>query len=187
MNLYATLALSLALSMDAFAVSVCKGATLFNPSLREAIRTGLIFGIIEAITPIIGWCLGLLASQYVIKLNHWIAFGLLFILGSQMIYQSYHRAKNNNKSPLIHYHNSFTLITTAIATSLDAMAIGVSLAFLQINIIHTAMTIALMAMIMATLGILLGRYIGPLLGKTAEMMGGVTLIMIGFSIIYQHI
>lgn len=170
-----------------FAVSVCKGATLFNPSLREAIRTDLIFGVIEAITPIIGWCLGLLASQYVIKWNHWIAFGLLFILGSQMIYQSYHRAKNNNKSPLIHYHNSFTLISTAIATSLDAMAIGVSLAFLQINIIHTAMTIGLMTMIMATLGILLGRYIGPLLGKTAEMMGGVTLIMIGFSIIYQHI
>jgi manganese efflux pump family protein len=67
------------------------------------------------------------------------------------------------------------------------MAIGVSLAFLQINIIHTAMTIGLMTMIMATLGILLGRYIGPLLGKTAEIIGGVTLIIIGFSIIYQHI
>ncbi|WGO82549.1 manganese efflux pump MntP [Arsenophonus apicola] len=187
MNLYATLALSLALSMDAFAASVCKGATLFNPSLREAIRTGFIFGIIEAITPIIGWSLGLFASQYVIKWNHWIAFALLFILGMQMIYQSYHRAKNNNKPTLIHYHNSFTLITTALATSLDAMAIGVSLAFLQINIIHTAMTIGLMTMIMATLGILLDLYIGPLLGKTAEIIGGVTLIIIGFSIIYQHI
>lgn len=187
MNLYATLALSLALSMDAFAASVCKGASLFNPSLREAIRTGFIFGIIEAITPIIGWSLGLLASQYIIKWNHWIAFSLLFMLGSQMIYQSYHHAKNNSKPQPIHCHNSFTLITTALATSLDAMAIGVSLAFLQINIIHTAMAIGLMTMIMATLGILLGRYIGPLLGKKAEMIGGATLIIIGFSIVYQNI
>ncbi|RXK34220.1 hypothetical protein BBD39_00970 [Arsenophonus endosymbiont of Bemisia tabaci Asia II 3] len=188
MNLYATLALSLALSMDAFAASVCKGASLFNPSLREAIRTGFIFGIIEAITRIIGWSLGLLASRYIIKWNHWIAFSLLFILGSQMIYQSYHHAKNNSKPQPIHCHNSFTFITTALATSLDAMAIiGVSLAFLQINIIHTAIAIGLMTMIMATLGILLGRYIGPLLVKNAEMIGGVTLIIIGFSIVYQNI
>ncbi|SPP31122.1 putative manganese efflux pump MntP [Arsenophonus endosymbiont of Aleurodicus floccissimus] len=133
MNLYATLALSLTLSMDAFDASVCKGASLFNPSLREALRTGFIFGI----TPIIGWSLGLLVSQYIIKWNHWIVFSLLFMLGIQMIYKNYHHAKNNSKPQPIHCHNSFTLITTALATSLDVMAIGVSLAFLQINIIHT--------------------------------------------------
>ncbi len=83
MNLYATLALPLALSIDAFAASVCKSASLFKPSLREAIRTGFIFGIIEAITPTIGWSLGLLASQYIIKWDHWIAFSLLFMLGTK--------------------------------------------------------------------------------------------------------
>ncbi|MFV9997172.1 MAG: manganese efflux pump MntP family protein [Arsenophonus endosymbiont of Dermacentor nuttalli] len=186
MSLYATLVLSLALSMDAFAASICKDTTLLNSSLRETIRTGFIFGIIEAITPIVSWSLELLASQYVIKWNHWIAFSLLLILDVRMIHQSYQHAKNNNNLS-IHHHNSLTIIIPALATSLNAMAIGVSLALLKINIIHTTITIGLMTTIMATLGILLGRYIGPLLGKKAHMIDGIILIIIGFSIIYEHI
>ncbi|HCH51428.1 MAG TPA: manganese efflux pump MntP [Proteus sp.] len=188
MSFYATIILALALSMDAFAVAICKGATLHKPRFREALRTGLIFGIIEASTPVIGWALGLYTSQYIIQWDHWVAFGLLFVLGSRMIYQSLKRADDcpcEEDAP--QRHGSLSLIATGIATSLDAMAIGVGLAFLQVNIVHTAMTIGMMTMIMATLGMLIGRYVGPVLGKKAEIVGGIVLIAIGFNIVFEHL
>lgn len=188
MSFYATIILALALSMDAFAVAVCKGATLHKPRFREALRTGFIFGIIEASTPVIGWALGLYTSQYIIQWDHWVAFGLLFVLGSRMIYQSVKRGDEcpcEENAP--QRHGSLSLIATGVATSLDAMAIGVGLAFLQVNIVHTAMTIGMMTMIMATLGMLIGRYVGPVLGKKAEIIGGIVLIAIGFNIVFEHL
>ncbi|PHM29184.1 manganese efflux pump MntP [Xenorhabdus budapestensis] len=188
MNLYTTLILALALSMDAFAAAVSKGAALRRPHLREAIRTGLIFGLVEACTPLIGWSLGLYTSQYIMEWDHWVAFSLLFILGCRMIIESFKREPETTvKSTLPRRYSSLTLIFTAIATSLDAMAIGVGLAFLQVNILHTAMVIGMMTMIMATLGMLIGRYIGPLLGKRAELIGGLVLIAIGFNILFEHL
>ncbi|WP_051690885.1 manganese efflux pump MntP [Photorhabdus australis] len=186
MNLYATLILALALSMDAFVVAISKGAALHRPHFREAIRTGLIFGVVEACTPLIGWFIGLYTSQYIMEWDHWIAFTLLFILGGRMITDSFKASQEGKCEPPCR-HNSMVLITTAIATSLDAMAIGFGLAFLQVNIVHTAMAIGMMTMIMATLGMLIGRYIGPLLGKRAELIGGLTLIAIGFNILFEHL
>ncbi|OCQ52829.1 putative manganese efflux pump MntP [Photorhabdus australis subsp. thailandensis] len=186
MNLYATLILALALSMDAFVVAISKGAALHRPHFREAIRTGLIFGVVEACTPLIGWFIGLYTSQYIMEWDHWIAFTLLFILGGRMITDSFKASQEEKCEPPCR-HNSMVLITTAIATSLDAMAIGFGLAFLQVNIVHTAMAIGMMTMIMATLGMLIGRYIGPLLGKRAELIGGLTLIAIGFNILFEHL
>ncbi|MDC9588670.1 manganese efflux pump MntP [Xenorhabdus sp. XENO-10] len=187
MNLYATLILAFALSMDAFAAAIGKGAALHRPHFREAIRTGIIFGLVEACTPLIGWSLGLYASQYILEWDHWIAFSLLLILGCRMIMNSFkHEPETSSKAPS-QRHSSVTLVLTAIATSLDAMAIGVGLAFLQVDILHTAMTIGLMTMIMATLGMLIGRYIGPLLGKRAELVGGLVLIAIGFNILFEHL
>ncbi|MCC8367363.1 manganese efflux pump MntP [Xenorhabdus sp. PB61.4] len=188
MNFYATLILALALSMDAFAAAVSKGATLHRPHLREAIRTGLIFGLIEACTPLIGWSLGIYASQYIMEWDHWVAFTLLFVLGCRMIRESFrHDPDVVTKPTAPRRHSSVTLIFTAIATSLDAMAIGIGLAFLQVDILPTAMTIGIMTMIMATLGMLIGRYIGPLLGKRAELIGGFVLIAIGFNILFEHL
>ncbi|EFE55699.1 hypothetical protein PROVRETT_05540 [Providencia rettgeri DSM 1131] len=186
MSFYATLILALALSMDAFAVAICKGAVLHKPRFREILRTGFIFGFIEAITPIIGWGIGILASQYVIRWDHWIAFGLLFVLGARMIWQSI-KTKDEECCSKPSSHSSTSLIFSAIATSLDAMAIGLGLAFLQVDIVHTAMTIGLMTMIMATIGMMIGRYVGPLLGKKAEIIGGLVLIGIGFNILFEHL
>ncbi|CDG21158.1 conserved membrane protein of unknown function [Xenorhabdus poinarii G6] len=187
MSFYATLILALALSMDAFAAAIGKGATLHRPHFREAIRTGIIFGLVEACTPLIGWSLGLYASQYIMEWDHWIAFSLLLILGCRMIMESCKNEPETAHKTTPQRHSSVTLILTAIATSLDAMAIGVGLAFLQVDILHTAMTIGLITMIMATLGILIGRYIGPLLGKKAELVGGLILIAIGFNILFEHL
>lgn len=184
MNLSATLLLAFGMSMDAFAASMGKGATLHKPKFSEALRTGLIFGAIETLTPLIGWGLGMLASQFVLEWNHWIAFILLTFLGGRMVIEGI-RNDVDEEEP-IHRHGFWLLVTTAIATSLDAMAVGVGLAFLQVNIIATALAIGCATFIMSTLGMMIGRFIGPLLGKRAEILGGIVLIGIGAQIMWSH-
>lgn len=185
MNLSATLLLAFGMSMDAFAVSISKGAALHKPKFSEALRTGLIFGAVEATTPLIGWGLGMLASQFVLAWNHWIAFALLVFLGGRMLIEGWRGDGDEEQAP-VRRHGFWLLVTTAIATSLDAMAVGVGLAFLQVNIILTALTIGCATLIMTTLGMMVGRFIGPLLGKRAEILGGIVLIGIGVQILWSH-
>jgi len=185
MILSATILLAFGMSMDAFAVSISKGASLHKPKFSEALRTGLIFGAVEAITPLIGWGLGMLASQFVLEWNHWIAFVLLVFLGGRMLMEGWRgNADEEEKAPS--RHGFWLLVTTAIATSLDAMAVGVGLAFLQVNIVFTALMIGCATLIMTTIGMMVGRFIGPLLGKRAEMLGGLVLIGIGVQILWSH-
>ncbi|KQN49581.1 hypothetical protein BS639_14205 [Rouxiella silvae] len=186
MNIYAILILAFGMSMDAFAAAIGKGATLHRPPLKEALRTGLIFGVIEAITPIIGWGIGLAASQFVMAWDHWVAFGLLLILGIRMIHEGVKKDKAE-EAEVQNRHGFWLLVTTAIATSLDAMAVGVGLAFLQVNILVMALTIGAATTIMATTGMLLGRFLGAAIGKWAEILGGVVLIGIGSSILIEHL
>lgn len=184
MDILAMLILAFGMSMDAFAASIGKGASLHPPRFHEAIRIGLIFGLAETITPLIGWGIGLYASHYIMQWDHWVAFSLLFILGMCMIVDG---VKNKpSKEEKVKRHGFWLLVVTAIATSLDAMAVGVSLAFLQVNIVHTALAIGCATMIMATLGSMVGLFICPLLGKRAEILGGVVLIGIGVNILLEH-
>jgi len=185
MNISATILLAFGMSMDAFAASIGKGATLHKPKFSEALRTGLIFGAIETLTPLIGWGLGMLASQFVLEWNHWIAFVLLVFLGGRMVIEGFRGNSDEDDEPQ-HRHGFWLLVTTAIATSLDAMAVGVGLAFLQVNIIATALAIGCATLIMSTLGMMVGRFIGPLLGKRAEILGGIVLIGIGAQILWTH-
>ena len=185
MNITATILLAFGMSMDAFAASIGKGATLHKPKFSEALRTGLIFGIIETLTPLIGWGLGMLASQFVLEWNHWVAFILLVFLGGRMVNEGFRTSGAEDEAPL-HRHGFWLLVTTAIATSLDAMAVGVGLAFLQVNILTTALAIGCATFMMSTLGMMVGRFIGPLLGKRAEILGGIVLIGIGSQILWSH-
>ncbi len=185
MNLSATLLLAFGMSMDAFAASIGKGATLHKPKFSEAVRTGLIFGAIETLTPLIGWGLGMLASQFVLEWNHWIAFILLVFLGGRVIIEGF-RGDSDEACEAPRRHGFWLLVTTAFATSLDAMAVGVGLAFLQVSIVTTALAIGCATFIMSTLGIMVGRFIGPLLGKRAEILGGIVLIGIGSEILWSH-
>ena len=185
MNISATLLLAFGMSMDAFAASIGKGASLHKPKFSEALRTGLIFGAIETLTPLIGWGLGMLASQFILEWNHWIAFVLLVFLGGRMVIEGF-RGNGDEEDEPQHHHGFWLLVTTAIATSLDAMAVGVGLAFLQVNIIATALAIGCATLIMSTLGMMVGRFIGPLLGKRAEILGGIVLIGIGAQILWAH-
>ncbi|HEE4829309.1 TPA: manganese efflux pump MntP [Klebsiella pneumoniae] len=185
MNLSATILLAFGMSMDAFAASIGKGATLHKPKFSEAVRTGLIFGAIETLTPLVGWGLGMLASQFILEWNHWIAFILLVFLGGRMIVEGF-RGDSDEACEAPHRHGFWLLVTTAFATSLDAMAVGVGLAFLQVNIVTTALAIGCATFIMSTLGMMVGRFIGPLLGKRAEILGGIVLIGIGSEILWSH-
>lgn len=179
-----------AMSTDAFAAAIGKGAAMRKPRFSDALRAGLIFGVIEAITPLIGWLLGRAASQYVEAFDHWIAFVLLGALGLHMIVAGLRGdddeadATEDAQKPR---HGFWALAATGFATSIDAMAIGVGLAFLDVHIGVVALVIGLCTLTMVTLGIMLGRALGSMVGKRAEIVGGAILIIIGCVILYEHL
>lgn len=185
MNLAATAVLSLAMSTDAFAAAVGKGAALHKPAWREALRTGLIFGTIEGLTPIVGWLLGRVAAPYVSAWDHWIAFTLLGILGARMIRAGFSDAEEEESKPASHAF--WILALTGFATSIDAMVVGVGLAIMGADIVLTAAAIGFSTFVMVTIGVMLGRVLGVIAGRRAEVVGGILLIGIGCFILYEHI
>jgi putative Mn2+ efflux pump MntP len=185
MNLAATALLSLAMSTDAFAAAVGKGAALHRPHLREALRTGLIFGVIEGLTPVVGWLLGQLAAPYVTAWDHWIAFVLLGGLGVMMMREGFSPPETRAEKP--GSHSFWLLAVTGFATSIDAMVVGVGLAIMGADIMVTAFAIGFSTFVMVTIGVMLGRVLGLVAGKRAEIAGGLILIGIGSLILYEHL
>lgn len=180
--------LGIAMSTDAFAAAVAKGAAMRNPRFSEALRAGVIFGTIEGLTPVIGWLLGLAAAQYITAWDHWIAFTLLGLLGLHMIYAGLKpESKGDATDATRRMHGFWSLAATGFATSIDAMVVGVGLAFLDVNIGVVALVIGLTTLVMVTLGIMLGRLMGSLAGKRAEIAGGFMLIAIGAAILHEHL
>ncbi|SAK44521.1 manganese efflux pump MntP [Caballeronia ptereochthonis] len=185
MNLASTLFLAFAMSTDAFAAAVGKGATLHKPRIAEALKTGVIFGVIEALTPLVGWALGKAAAQYVTAWDHWIAFGLLFLLGARMIREGSSGVRHEEEKPSS--HSFWVLALTGFATSIDAMAVGAGLAFIDVDIFSTAATIGFATMLMVTIGVMVGRLVGATIGKRAEIAGGLMLIGVGSVILAEHL
>lgn len=185
MNPVALLLLALSMSTDAFSVAIGKGASLKNPRFAEALRMGLIFGTIEAITPLVGWFIGNSAAAYVEAWDHWIAFTLLVALGLHMLYEGLKPGQEEAEAPVRH---SFVRIAlTAFGTSIDAMTVGISLAFIEVNILLAAGLIGLATTVMVTLGVMLGKIVGSLFGHRTEIVGGLTLIAIGAWILADHL
>ena len=187
MNFAATAALSLAMSTDAFAAAVGKGAALHKPQWREALRTGLIFGAIESVTPLIGWALGRVAAPYVAAWDHWLAFTLLGVIGALMIRNALSDGDAEEDQAPARSHSFWVLAVTGFATSIDAMVVGAGLALLGANIIVTAAAIGFSTFVMVTIGVMLGRVLGTVAGRRAELVGGLILIVIGCLILYEHI
>ncbi|MDX2374130.1 manganese efflux pump MntP family protein [Psychrobacter sp. PP-21] len=190
MNPIALLLLALSMSTDAFSVAIGKGANLKNPRFTEALRMGVIFGTIEAITPIIGWLIGRSATSFVDAAfieawDHWVAFVILAALGMHMLYEGFKPSNEPVEAP--RRHSFFKLAITAFGTSIDAMAVGVSLAFIEVNILLAAGLIGLATTVMVTLGVMLGRVLGSLIGHKAEVFGGFMLIAIGTWILLSHL
>ena len=186
MNFIAIVLLALAMSTDAFAAAVGKGTALLNPRWTEALRAGLIFGVIETLTPIAGWALGHLAADYVQAWDHWIAFALLLVLGGRMMIAAF-RAREDDAPEKRSTHGFWTLALTGFATSIDAMAVGVGLAFLDVNIFPIAAAIGFATFVMVTIGVMVGRMLGKVAGRWAEAVGGVVLIGIGAMILFEHL
>jgi len=180
------LALALAMSTDAFAAAIGKGAALHRPRWSEALRTGVIFGVIESLTPVVGWALGSVAAKYVTAWDHWIAFTLLGGLGARMIWAG-SRGGVEVAEERPDRHSFWLLALTGFATSIDAMAVGVGLAFIDVNIVPVAIAIGLATFTMVTAGVMLGRVLGIVAGKRAEIAGGVLLIVIGALILAEHL
>ncbi|GAA5173971.1 MULTISPECIES: manganese efflux pump MntP family protein [Halomonadaceae] len=189
MNFLSLVGLAFAMSTDAFAASIGRGVSLGRTHLVEALRIGIIFGTVEAITPVIGWGLGMAANRLVSNWDHWVAFALLSMLGLSMIYKG---LKSDGGEPEDEKKDAGSksvpfLALTAIATSIDAMAVGITLAFTDVNILVAAAIIGLATTLMVTIGIMLGRAIGSLVGKRAEIVGGLVLIGIGTWIAYVSV
>ncbi len=187
MNPAAIALLALAMSTDAFAAAVGKGTALQKPRWSEALRTGAIFGVIEAITPLIGWLLGYAAADYVKVWDHWIAFTLLTLLGLRMVVAASRMPGGEEEVEKPSRHGFWLLAVTGFATSIDAMAVGVGLAFLNVSILPIAAAIGLATFVMVTLGVMVGRLLGRIAGRWAEAVGGVLLIGIGSFILFEHL
>ena len=186
LNFLSVALLSLAMSTDAFAAAVSRGTALQNPRWREALRTGAIFGVIEALTPLVGWGLGLTAANYVKAWDHWIAFVLLSGLGLRMVIEGF-RAPGVQEPDKPARHPFWLLAATGFATSIDAMVIGAGLAFLDVNILPVAAAIGFTTFAMVTIGVMVGHFLGVVAGKRAEIFGGVVLIGIGATILAEHL
>ena len=185
MNFLAVVLLALSMSADAFAAALGKGARLDRPGWGEALRTGAIFGGIEAVTPLIGWAMGMAASRYIAAFDHWIAFGLLTVIGGKMLWDALRREEEEEEKPKS--HSLMVLVLTAIGTSIDALAVGVTLAIVGANIIINALAIGAATFTMVTIGVMTGRVLGEKFGRYAEAGGGVILIAIGIKILVDHI
>ena len=189
MNLLTTILLALGMSVDAFAAALARGAGSLHYTWRQTVKTALIFGIVETITPLIGWLVGSMAQKFIAEYDHWLAFGLLLALGLKMIWGALHDDDDEAAAADKNRTDTTLLLTviTAIATSIDSMVVGVGLAFLDANIWLTALAIGTSTTIMAAVGLRLGRLLGQKIGSRAEMAGGVVLIGIGTFILLEHL
>jgi len=175
------LVIALGLSADCFAVALSSSISQKGLSVLQLLRLPFLFGIFQSFMLVMGWLVGRSVVEFISNFDHWVAFGLLVFIGGRMIWQSFHepdeeKAKKNLASWLI-------LLTLSIATSIDSLAVGLSFAFLDVNITMASITIGLTAFIITLIGIFLGKKVGALIGERAETVGGVILIIIGLRIL----
>lgn len=184
MSLITLLLIALGLSMDAFAVSVTSGIIIKNLQLRNALKIGIFFGFFQGFMPLLGWLAGINFSDYITKYDHWIAFILLSFIGIKMLREAL--ADDDDKSDFNPLNNK-VLLMLAIATSIDALAVGVSFAFLKVSIFSSVCIIGIITFVLSTLGVYIGKMSGELLKKKAELTGGIILTLIGTKILLEHL
>lgn len=178
---------ALGLSMDAFAVSITNGMTIRDAKAREASAIGLAFGLFQALMPVIGYAAGQVFTEYVQHFDHWIALVLLGFIGGKMVYEGIRECRCPEATPVRKKLGMRMLVVQAVATSIDALAVGVSFAFLNINIISAALFIGVTTFICSFIGVFIGKKCGCMLGVKAEILGGVILVLIGLKIFIEHV
>lgn len=205
MSLIELLILAVGLSMDAFAVAICTGLTMRKATIRKAMLVGLYFGIFQAVMPLIGYFIATWFAGKIIAYDHWVAFGLLAFLGGRMIWESFEaegcpdrecpagtckdracpggKRPDNSESSL----KPAEMLPLALATSIDALAVGVSFAFLHVNIIQAVSFIGATTFAFSVVGVSIGNIVGTKFKSKAELAGGVILVLIGLKILFEHL
>lgn len=177
--------ISVGLAMDACAVSICKGLAMEKMDTKKAFIIACYFSIFQGIMPIIGFCLGINFQKSIVSIDHWIAFILLNLIGFNMIKEA--RNKKENSDEKNDNTNFKTMVVLAIATSIDALAIGITFAFLKSNILISALIIAIITFIISLIGVKIGNVFGCKYEKKAQIFGGVILSLLGCKILIDHI
>ena len=185
MGLLELLLIALGLSMDAFAASLCKGMSMKKRNPHHSAVIALFFGGFQAAMPLIGWLLGTQFESYITAVDHWIAFGLLAFIGGKMIYEALIKETCPTED-----ENALRikgLLLLAVATSIDALAVGVTFAFLQVSIIPAVTFIGVVTFVLSYIGVFIGHKFGASLKTKAELAGGLVLILIGIKILLEHL
>ncbi|MBU1171902.1 MAG: manganese efflux pump MntP family protein [Proteobacteria bacterium] len=187
MTLFNIMAIAVALAMDAFAVSIASGIILKKVSLRQTLRLSWHFGLFQALMPVLGWSLGVHVISYIEKYDHWIAFGLLLMVGGKMLVEAF-AEKDDDAPPPKDPTKSIKLIVLSVATSIDALAIGFTLSVLNVSIVYPALVIGIVAALFTAVGINMGARLGNMtrLSRYTEILGGLVLIVIGINILHGH-
>ena len=186
-NFITILLTAVGLSMDAFAVSLTIGLDVDKDKQKKAaLMSGVYFGGFQALMPVIGYLLGVKFTKYIESVDHWIAFVLLAVIGVNMIREALSGDNDKEEMPA-DYLNHKKFVMLAIATSIDALAVGVSFAFLSVNIISSAVTIGITTFLFSVAAVVVGKKIGDIIKNKAEILGGVILIIIGIKILLEHI
>lgn len=183
MSIFTILTLSVGLAMDAFAVAICKGLALKKMSIKKALIIGGYFGFFQGAMPIIGYSLGITFKNSISACDHWIAFGLLGLIGISMIREAMSKEEENVNDSVAFK----TMVVLALATSIDALAIGVTFAIIDAPIIQAASLIAIITFLLSMVGVKIGHVFGIRYKAKAEFAGGIVLIVLGFKILFEHL
>ena len=177
------LVLALGLSMDAFAVSICKGLSVPKLQAKHCLICGVYFGGFQALMPLIGWALGIRFQSMITNIDHWIAFVLLAVIGANMIKESFSKEEECPDASF----GFKTMLTLAVATSIDALAVGVTFAFLDVSIVPAVLLIGVTTFVCSAVGVKIGNVFGNRFQSKAEFLGGLVLIAIGLKILIEHL
>lgn len=184
MKIIEILLLGISLSMDAFAVSICKGLSMKKINWKKAIIIGLYFGIFQALMPAIGYFFGSTFQSFVINIDHWIAFMLLTSIGGNMIAGAFSKEEDKKCDDKVDFK---TMIVLSIATSIDALAVGITFAFLNVNLLIAISLIGVTTFIISLIGVKIGNKFGSKYENKAQIAGGIVLIVIGLKILVEHL
>lgn len=185
MGLLEIILLGVSLAMDAFAVSICKGLAMKRVTVKHAAIVGLWFGVFQALMPTIGYILGSTFASYITKFDHWIAFVLLALIGGNMIKEALSQDEDSDVADASLAFRE--MLVLAIATSIDALAVGVTFAFLNVNLVLAVSLIGGITFVISYVGVKLGAVFGTKYQSRAELAGGIVLILIGLKILLEHL
>ena len=179
--------IAVGLSMDAFAVSVCKGLGMKRVNYAHAVIIALFFGVFQAGMPLLGWALGSQFAQLVAPVDHWIAFVLLAAIGAKMIWDAFHEEEEADAAAQDSKLDIPELFALAVATSIDALAVGITFAFLEVSIVPSVSLIGVTTFAISLVGVVLGNKVGSRYEKPSTVVGGVVLILIGLKTLLEHL